>query len=345
MNGASIFLILVVIIQVVQTRRYIFQSAKIFSRNSAEDPTKKQIFRALESIDQHRFASAVDLKVETSKLFLYKGAVKSLPYLKALRLKQCGVELLAPGAFQNLPQIDLIHLQDNNLRTIEEGVFSYLPVRELWLHRNRIRIIRSGAFDNMPHLEIIKLNNNSLASWDINWFSNTPKLTQVFFRKNHIREIPARAFANLKSSHKVEGHELVDLKIYLSHNRIRMIHPQAFDGLDALDELSLNRNMIEKIEESFFSHFTELNKLELAWNEITEIDEDAFRNLNEILELDLSGNFLQCVPFKVVAIAKKVNVTGIFEMECDCLGNLREKLSNEKLPNRIFRNDKKCAFD
>lgn len=339
------FLILVIIFQVVQTQKYLFQTAKISYKSINQKPVKRRQFRALKSLDQHIFASAVDLKVETSRLQLIEGAVKSLPHLKALRLKNCGVEILAPGAFRNLPQIELVHLQDNGLRIIENGVFNFLPVRELWLHRNRIRTIRSGAFDDMPNLEVIKLNNNSISLWDSNWFLNTPKLSQVFFRKNRIKDLPARAFSNLKSSHKVNGEELVDLKLYLSHNRIRMIHPQAFDGLDALDELSLNRNLIEKIDESFFSHFTELNKLGLAWNEITEIDEDAFKNLKEILELDLSGNFLECLPYKVVAITRNINVTGIFEMECECLGNLREKITDNNLPNKIFRKDRKCDSD
>jgi Leucine-rich repeat (LRR) protein len=185
------------------------------------------------------------------------------------------------------------------------------------------------------------LNENQLMEWDNKWFSNTPKLTHLFFSKNQISELPARAFANIKTSHKINGTELVDTSIYLAMNEITEIHPEAFHGIDSLYRLRLRKNSITKIDR-YLAHMTELHILNLDKNNLSEIDRRAFQNMNTMSELNLARNRLLCLPYEIASLASKVNVTGNKKFKCDCLTNLRDKLHENRLDNKIIMEKRSC---
>jgi Leucine-rich repeat (LRR) protein len=236
------------LVQVVLTERYLFAVGKVWFKTKSKKSVKDVTYRNVAYIDQHLFPNVVNIRVWTKQMRLYEGAVRNLPKLEKVRLKECAIRRIPPGTFMNLPVLRVVHMQDNDVTKIENGVFNYLPIEVLWLQRNAIEVIESEAFDNMPNLHTIKLNENQLMEWDNKWFSNTPKLTHLFFSKNQISELPARAFANIQTSHKINGTELVDTSIYLAMNEITEIHPEAFHGIDSLYRLRLRKKQHQKHE-------------------------------------------------------------------------------------------------
>ena len=335
MNFFARTCILLTLWQLVLTQKYLFQSAVVSFKRLKDTRVANLSLSRLTTIDQHQFAKAVDIKIRTKKMKMYTGAVKNLPNLKILRVKDCGIQVLEQNAFQNLPKIEEVHMQENDLTVIVNGVFNYLPIRELWLQQNEITTIQSGAFDNMPALEIIRLNRNMLSRWDSRWFVNTPKLRIVQFRRNKVTELPAKAFINIKTSHEVNGEEYVDTQIFLSSNNISFLHPEALDGIDSLHELCLRKNNLREVDWKVFSHMTELHKLNLDKNSLSKIESEAFENMSEMLELNLSRNLFECVPYDVVSKVKKVILRKNYDFKCSCLHNLRERLREEKRDSEI----------
>lgn len=70
-------------------------------------------------------------------------------------------------------------------------------------------------------------------------------------RYNHIKEVPAKAFAN-----KIHLHT-----IFLNENQIARIHPLAFDGLASLKYLYLNKNRIRQLDKAAFRDLVKLQSL------------------------------------------------------------------------------------
>ncbi|CAG5114233.1 Oidioi.mRNA.OKI2018_I69.chr2.g8296.t1.cds [Oikopleura dioica] len=88
-----------------------------------------------------------------------------------------------------------------------------------------------------------------------------------------------------------ELEDLVDLN--LSHNNIREIHFDAFDGLDNLENLNLAYNQLNEIEDDIFQwNPVHLKTLDLSNNKFEFIQHFLFYDLQEIQEINLSDNDL-----------------------------------------------------
>lgn len=259
------------------------------------------------------------------------GGVRNL-LVKTLRMTLCGIEEIAPGAFQNLPNLTNLAMNDNEIISVRNGVFNNLNISVLFLQRNAIETIDTEAFDNMPNLYRIKLNSNKIASWDSNWFKNSPRLTELFFRRNFITEIPKTAFRNVKGSHSFKDRTTVDTKIYLSKNKIVKIDPNAFQDFTEFSQLWLDRNEIEQLEEHVFDPLVQVGAIFLSKNQIRGLPENLFPNLGtEILTLDLIGNNnLTCISYAIASKVKTTNLQGVKKINCDCIQQLVKRLASEQ---------------
>lgn len=329
-------LILVILCNFVYTSdRYLFETGQILIRNQSRKNVKNKLyeFKNVKHLDETLLGNVKDIKIYTTKIDnLYADAVHDLNELETLRMPGCGIQTISPGAFRNLPKLNVTHLEYNAIEVIDVGIFNHLPIAFLFLHENKIRTIHSEAFDNMPKLSVIKLNQNLLSRWDGDWFANTPKLTQLYFRRNFIAQLPPNAFKNLNSGNL--------LMIYLSHNTISFVHPQTFEGIDALSELWLDRNQIEMFDRRTFESLTRIDALYLKKNRLTELDEQLFVSLNHKMDrLDVSRNNITCLAYKIVALVKEVIVSGN-AIDCKCLEELKNNLIEARLEHTIDDNNK-----
>ena len=107
--------------------------------------------------------------------------------------------------------------------------------------------------------------------------------------------VPANAFRELRST-TVLGY------IGLSGNRIKTVHPDAFDGLNfstvrkSIPGIALNGNVIETLPASVFDDVTGLQSIDLNYNHITGFEDGVFAGLNELKRLYLSRNHIKVLP-------------------------------------------------
>lgn len=219
---------------------------------------------------------------------LYKGAVRDLPNLVDLILDNNGITTIMPGAFYNLSVLHLLRLKSNNLREIKQGVFNYLNVVELNLMNNSISVIDAGAFDNMPRLAVITLDDNKIIKWSKDWFTNTPQINTLSFKNNLITIIPAKAFHNIRGVHFVNGRN-VSTNIYLSDNKINYIDSQAFEGLETIGWLLLNKNEIIELPDDLLEPIQKIEWLKLSFNKLTCVPDKMLQKLPSV-SLYLDGN-------------------------------------------------------
>ena len=282
------------------------------------------------------------VKTKTMEI-IYTEAVRNLKNLQDLYLSNCGVQKIETKAFFNLPNLTVLHLEDNHIEEVKKGVFNGLTVTILSLQRNEIKQIDGEAFDDMPLLFKIKLNSNRLKSWDSGWFKNTPRLTELYFRRNKLSYLPRSAFVNVKGSHLVDGISVVDTKIFLSKNKLGELVPESFYDLERISQLYLDRNNIQVVPDGAFRDLTDVDVIYLARNKISEINGNAFPKVRNIGILDLSSNLLECLPYGLVTVA---NVTNLEKNNgtCDCIKEFRAKLQEEKRSCEISYSEDLCTI-
>lgn len=325
-------------------------------RTSRKGSSKITISVVIASFNEKTPSTKSDyLKIKSNRNIeaLPKGAVQNLRGLRYLELSNCKIQHLQPECFENLPLLENLHLEDNYIKTITKGVFNELPVRVLLLHRNQIAHIESSAFDNMPNLQRIKLNFNQLTKWDPNWFQNTPKLSDLFFRRNFLKYIPEDAFRNLRGEHensKKENKKTVDLKLFLSKNNISSLHPQTFRSLSKINQLWLDRNNLTEFPGDLFKNLVHLDLLMVARNGFTKIDTQLFENLKSPLKiLDYSNNRVTCIDLDLLKFSKMISINNR-RVDCACVEKVNkyisEKTSNLTSPLRPPScNEKNADYD
>lgn len=321
----------------------LFKCASVFECSSRPCELLKQS-AAVQAID-NRFLKDLyeEIKVQAAsgeKLILFRGAVKNLNNLERLKLGNMKIVAVEPGAFQNLPNLIVLDLHKNFLVEVHDGVFNVLNVTEIYLQANRIERIATNAFDNMIYLEILNLDNNRLKRIDSDWFFNTPNVQYVSLKQNFIVNVPELAFKNIKGEHVTDDGDIVKTDIYLSKNRIRTIHPDAFRNFHTIGDLYLNNNRLQTLSNATFRNMKQIEFLVLAKNKLQSLDVTIFNNTDSIEELDLTFNKFECLSYEIV---KRVNRTLLFGnkgLDCLCLNRLKRKLKQNGR-NSVVRFEKR----
>uniref|UniRef100_A0A0N5B228 LRRCT domain-containing protein n=1 Tax=Strongyloides papillosus TaxID=174720 RepID=A0A0N5B228_STREA len=106
------------------------------------------------------------------------------------------------------------------------------------------------------------------------------EIRELAIEKANIIEIGARAFKNLKIK-----------KLVLDNNKIKLIHPDAFKGLEnVLVDLSINMNKLSSIPTNALEHLKVLSILSIRCNMISDIKDIAFKSKLNLIDLNLSCN-------------------------------------------------------
>ncbi|XP_022918857.2 insulin-like growth factor-binding protein complex acid labile subunit [Onthophagus taurus] len=254
---------------------------------------------------------------------LCKGTVKGLEKLYELDMDFNGIKEIEVGAFADVVHLRDLHLNKNRLKHIKAGVFNELGISILRLGDNEIELIDQTAFDDMPNLRIIHLNNNKISAINKEWFKNTPNVHQLTLENNLITSLVEHNFKNLQG--KLFFYDLPAwLNIDLSGNKIATIDPKAFDGLEELGILSLDKN------------------------EISVLHEDTFKDVGRISWINLTSNKIRCLPQHMKHILK-ADATFLENnpWNCTCLETLQQQLKWRRLTSKVSISSDvlKCKID
>ncbi|XP_057658575.1 leucine-rich repeat-containing protein 70-like [Diorhabda carinulata] len=240
---------------------------------------------------------------------IYKEAITDISQLYELDMDFCEIKEIRPGAFRNLTNLNRMSFKMNQLRRIENGVFNKLPVETIDLSFNQISYIHTKAFDDMPELFQINLGTNWLSKWNPDWFTNTPKLSVLYFRNNFIEELPAESFKNLKKE------RYVTIDLIFNGNRISSIHRDAFEGLKQIHILSLSNNLLQNFDKNLLKNVV-VKYLKLNNNSIA-----CFDDLDEVFKATyayIDNNPIKCDCLKKIQTWSEKNHkdVGVADMNC-----------------------------
>ncbi|ALC41401.1 CG5819 [Drosophila busckii] len=203
--------------------------------------------------------------------------------IRELDLSNCSVQRLSTPFVEALPQLEVLNLSHNSalqLGSAEEDQLVAYQLRRLdasYCNLDDIDLSR------LPALAELQLRRNLLRTVDARTFANNTLLELLDLSGNVLRSIGNEAFSALK---RLKSLNLALNEIaYLDRNLVR--------GNDVLQELNLSRNIIQKLTKLTSNSLRSIN---LSWCEIDSIDALAFTGLSVIQRMDLSHNLINDIP-------------------------------------------------
>ncbi|KAI9576030.1 hypothetical protein GQX74_013730 [Glossina fuscipes] len=161
------------------------------------------------------------------------------------------------------PIIFYLKLRHNNLPKLQGFVFLALDIRHLTIHNSSLAAIEESALSSLGK-----------------------GLTQLDVSLNQMKTVPSLALKHL-------FHLLI---LNLNHNKITILHNNAFDGLDTLEILTLYENKINTIEpEAFRGIEKKLKRLNLGGNELSAVPQKALSILDNLKKLEVQENKVKTI--------------------------------------------------
>lgn len=198
-----------------------------------------------------------------------KGVILDLVHgIRIIKISNRNLTELPAGSLKDLYNFTRVDFSNNSIREINNGVFNNMGFVTIDLSFNQIERIDSEAFDNMPELRYLRLDFNRITIWDPHWFKNNRNLHQISFRGNFIKEIPSKAFQNIKWIHNYDLFLRVTTVVELSNNAIDKLYPDIFGGETEIGRLNFANNSIESVPREMFSGIEYVEELDFSYNKL-----------------------------------------------------------------------------
>ncbi|CAL7949250.1 unnamed protein product [Xylocopa violacea] len=295
----------------------------------------------LSAMRHHASKTVVELfYINNSTIGTLKNGSFSSVEIKTMQLSGCQIKTIEPEAFKGQEySLKSINLKDNELTEIPSVTLKALKnLTVLDLSMNKITRVNDNTFIGLK-LITLKLSDNEVtlapaafrglekSLKNLNLKGTRQKKVPEALRglktlafldlsQNSIRELPgpagAKAFEGLES--------LTGLN--LERNLIQNIGPDAFYGIkNTLSSLSLLNNLIPDFPTAAINTVQDLKVLDIGFNLITELPVNAFQKNPSITLLAIDGNPLSTVPEEALArlngTLRGLSLGGRF-LVCDC---------------------------
>lgn len=240
------------------------------------------------------------------------------------RIYWCQLTAVNPAGLDNFERVGGNHLPGGN-----DDAVMYISAQN-----QNTRVIPSVICQQFQSLQILDMINNQLDEITDQTFRGCAFLTELMILRNNIRRIPNRAFSSARNLHTLfldanriefieraafEGTriELLDLTmneihrferevflpiastlriLRLNDNKLEMLPPNAFHGLDNLIDLELNHNHFFSLPTGVFNPLVNLQILQLANCGLERLQPTLFSGLNNLVDLELGLNDLDFLP-------------------------------------------------
>lgn len=149
------------------------------------------------------------------------------------------------------------------------GISQYMTNYRIRFTNTEINTLCRDFVKKVPKTEgELIFDNCGILTIEVGAFKNLKGLSVLQISNNYIHEIRDRTF---------EGLTVYELN--LENNGISYIAPDAFDGLNKVNVLTLAKNKLAYVESSWFSSLPELKYFDVMYNKITSIDAEDFSTL------------------------------------------------------------------
>lgn len=298
--------------------------------------------KLISALNKHARNTAIDLLYVNNSTI---GTLKDLVFVNLkvhnIQLSGCKIKAVSGDAFKGQEQhLKNLNLQDNDLTEVPvESLRSLRALSLLDLSHNRITNVPPGAFETLGKLTTLKLSDNNITLQDGALRGLEDSLKNLNLKGTRQKRIP-RAIRGMKTLAFLD----------LSQNSLRELPGEdgvkAFEDLDSLTALNLERNLIQTLTEDAFAGvrntlsslsllnnllsdfptkalgtLSELRVLDIGFNLLTELPTDAFRGNPSITLLALDGNPLTTIPFAALShlnnTLRGLSLGGRF-LHCDC---------------------------
>lgn len=231
------------------------------------------------------------------------------PSVQKLLLKNNRIRSIETG-FSFYHELNFIDLSHNHLLKISQGSFSTQSrLIELHLNNNKITSLSNQTFGGgsigsrgLPSLIHLNLRDNFLENVEPGIFIYTRNLKELDLGQNSLQEINSSAFEGLEKLRilKIDRNELRRVPQIFSNGTPKhfgQLPPQfGTTRLTTLIELFMGMNPIDSLEKNAFSALINLAILDLKGCHLNSVDPDAFRGLSHLKKLILSDNNLKAIP-------------------------------------------------
>lgn len=164
------------------------------------------------------------------------------------------------------------------IQSVDTNAISGLvTISDFSLAYNQIQTIDGKLWQNLTKLVKLDLSYNSFLEFDFIELAYPRSLLILGLRGNSI--------TSLKSFPTIDLRELD-----LAYNRISVLQPDQFKGLESLRTLDLSHNHINVLPSTSFSSVGSLVTLDLSYNKLSTLDKSTFKSLSQLQKLDLGSN-------------------------------------------------------
>ncbi|XP_035385909.1 leucine-rich repeat-containing protein 4B [Electrophorus electricus] len=221
---------------------------------------------------------------ENSIQVIRSDTFKHLRHLEILQLSKNQIRQVEVGAFNGLPNLNTLELFDNRLTLVPSQAFEYLSkLRELWLRNNPIETLPGYAFHRVPSLR--RLDLGELKKLD--YISDAAFVGLINLRYLNLGMCGLKDIPNLTPLVRLE-------ELELSGNRLEIIRPGSFQGLESLRKLWLMHSQMSVIERNAFDDLKSLEELNLSHNSLHSLPHDLFTPLQKLERVHLNHNPWVC---------------------------------------------------
>ncbi|XP_051569519.1 leucine-rich repeat-containing protein 4B-like [Myxocyprinus asiaticus] len=243
--------------------------------------TRRNLDEVPESISNNtRYLNLQENSIQVIK----SDTFKHLRHLEILQLSKNQIRQIEVGAFNGLPNLNTLELFDNRLTLVPSQAFEYLSkLRELWLRNNPIETLPGYAFHRVPSLR--RLDLGELKKLD--YISDAAFVGLINLRYLNLGMCGLKDIPNLTPLVRLE-------ELELSGNRLEIIRPGSFQGLESLRKLWLMHSQMSVIERNAFDDLKNLEELNLSHNSLHSLPHDLFTPLQKLERVHLNHNPWVC---------------------------------------------------
>lgn len=103
------------------------------------------------------------------------------------------------AVLQEFPKLNKLTIDSSEIPIVKGNLLGpqFSQIEELFLSKNKIRMVEEQAFVNLANLLEIRLNDNEIQSLSQKLFESNHKLRHIYLENNQIRMIDPRTFENL----------------------------------------------------------------------------------------------------------------------------------------------------